>query len=324
MDLRSAALELARTHDLARGASLRLLALAVPVQEPTQLRPWLWRGVALLAAALAGLGVVLWIAANWDALGRVGQFVLLQAFVVAMLLGAWWHQALRAPLGLLALLGTGALFAYFGQTYQTGADPWQLFALWAVLTLPLCLGVRSDVLWLPWAVVVMAAISLWMQAHTGHRWRVEPEDLRVHMIGWTAALLLVAGLGRTLSRITGAGSWSWRMAAILLVCIVSLTAISGLFGISVAPHYWLGLGALLAWAAWLCTLRGFEIFGLSAAALGINTLVLFGLGHQLFRQAPSDTIGSLLLMALVSAGVLALTASGILRLARRRTAVAAA
>ena len=44
---------------------------------------------------------------------------------------------LPVPMGLLAMLGMGALFAYFGQTYQTGADPWQLFALWAALSLPL-------------------------------------------------------------------------------------------------------------------------------------------------------------------------------------------
>ena len=55
MNLRCAARELARTHDLARGASLRLLALAVPVQEPTQVRPCLWRGVAVLALTASGI-----------------------------------------------------------------------------------------------------------------------------------------------------------------------------------------------------------------------------------------------------------------------------
>ena len=89
------------------------------------------------------------------------------------------------------MLGIGALFAYFGQTYQTGADPWQLFALWAVLALPLCLGARSDVLWAPWALVVVTAISLWTHAHLGHRWRVQPEDLRTHALAWLLAVLLV-------------------------------------------------------------------------------------------------------------------------------------
>ena len=59
-------------------------------------------------------------------------------------LGGCWINRRIALLGLLALLGIGGLFAYFGQTHQTGADPWQLFALWAALVLPLrlaCVGV---------------------------------------------------------------------------------------------------------------------------------------------------------------------------------------
>ena len=31
-------------------------------------------------------------------------------------------------MALLAMLNIGGLFAFFGQTFQTGADPWQLFA----------------------------------------------------------------------------------------------------------------------------------------------------------------------------------------------------
>ncbi|MBK6999474.1 MAG: DUF2157 domain-containing protein [Rhodoferax sp.] len=90
--------------------------------EPADLALWLPRGVAVLAAALGGLGVVMWIAANWESMGRVGHFALLQGLVLASGLGAGLIQAARLPLGLLAMLGIGALFAYFGQTYQTGAD----------------------------------------------------------------------------------------------------------------------------------------------------------------------------------------------------------
>ena len=320
MNLRPTALELAQSHALVRAATLRLLALAVPTHEPPQLQRGFWLGVAVLAAALGGLGLILWIAANWDSLGRSGRFALLQSFVLAMLLGAWSRQPLRAPLGLMALLGTGALFAYFGQTYQTGADPWQLFALWAAIALPLCLAVRSDVLWLPWVVVVMTAISLWMQAHTGHSWRVQPDDLRVHLTGWAIALALVAALGRTWARVTNAGAWSWRMAATLWVCMVTLTALGGLFVRPVAPHYAAGLLLLAAWALWLCTRRGFEIYGLSAAAFGINALALCGIARELLAQANHDPIGALLLMGLASAVLLAATVQIILRLARRRAA----
>src|SRR3982751_3055676 len=184
MDLRLALSEIAAEHRLDAAATRRLEDLAGLHAEPAALDTLLPRGVAVLAATLGGLGIVFWIAANWATLGRFGRFALLEVFVVAICGGALWKPAARAPLGLLALLAIGALFAYFGQSYQTGADPWQLFAVWAVLALPLCLAARSDVLWAPWALVVMTGISLWVHAHTSHRWRVQTDDLAVHLSGW--------------------------------------------------------------------------------------------------------------------------------------------
>ena len=46
------------------------------------------RGTAMLAAALMGLGVIFWVAANWDTLGHLGRFGLLEAVLVAAALGA--------------------------------------------------------------------------------------------------------------------------------------------------------------------------------------------------------------------------------------------
>jgi uncharacterized membrane protein len=316
MNLRLAVYQLAAANRLGSDATARLLSLAGLDTEPQSLVARFWRTVAVLGAALGGLGIVMWLAANWDTLGRGGRFALLQGLVAVMLLGAAWRRPLRAPLGLLALLGIGGLFAYFGQTYQTGADPWQLFALWAVLALPLCLAVRSDVLWTPWAVVVMTGISLWTQAHTGHSWRVHPEDLPSHLIGFGASALLVLLMSTVARRWTGAGPWALRTASTLFVIAVTLTALGGLFSTPIAPHYTLGLVLLVAAAAWLSTRRGFEIFALSAVALGLNALVLCGLARVLFDTNKGDAIGSLLVMGLVSAGLLAASVHGILRLSR--------
>jgi len=317
MDPRSTALELARSHGLDRATTRRLLDLACPPTAPASAAAWLWRGTALLAAALGGLGIVMWVAANWDDFGRAGRFAILQAFVVATLAGAAGAPRLRAPLGLLALAGIGALFAYFGQTYQTGADPWQLFALWALLALPLCLAVRSEVTWLPWTVVVATAITLWMQAHVGHGWRMGAEKLPVHLAGWGAMLLLVGAMDARWRRAVGTGPWSWRLAATLFTVMVTATGIVGLFHGSVAPQYAASLITTLGWGTWMCTRRGFEVYGLSAAALGLNALVLCGLGRLLFAKGGPDTIAALLVMALASAALLAATVQGILRLSQR-------
>jgi len=322
MNIRLALYGLAATHRLDAAASARLEQLAGLSDEPSLLRRRLPVGAAVLAAALGGLGLIFWIAANWETLGRFGRFGLLQGLVLAMCLGAMWRPAARVPLALLGLLGIGGLFAYFGQTYQTGADPWQLFALWALLGLPLCLAVRSDVVWAPWALITMTGISLWVQAHTGHRWRVEPDDLRAHAIGGLGALAVTVALGSMLQRWTGAGVWAQRTALTLGVTMITATALGGLFHQPVAPHYWMGLVLLIAMVAVLAQPRSFEVFGVSAAGLGLNTLLVAGLTHLLFdRPHHGDLIGSLLIIGLVAAGLLAATVSGVLRLARRNPTV---
>lgn len=321
MDLRLGLSEIAAAHRLDAAAVRRLEDLAGLHAEPRSLATWLPRGVAVLAAALGGLGVVFWIAANWQTLGRFGRFALLQGFVVAMCAGALWKPAARAPLGLLALLAIGALFAYFGQTYQTGADPWQLFAVWAALALPLCLAARSDVLWAPWALVVMTGISLWVHAHTGHRWRVQPDDLAAHASGWLAALVLVGFLSAPLRHVTGAGVWGQRVAIALAVVMIASTAIGGLVGERAMLHYALGLVVLALAAVLLARDESFEIFGLSAVALSIDTLLVGGFAYLLFHGASSrDAFGKLLLLGLVAAGLLAATVSLLLRLSRRHGA----
>jgi uncharacterized membrane protein len=319
MDLRLALHELAATHALDRRASDRLEQLAGLNTEPPALQRALTIGSAVLAAALGGFGLILWIAANWETFGRSGRFALLQGAVLSMCIGALWRPALRVPLALVALLATGALFAYFGQTYQTGADPWQLFALWAALTLPLCLGLRSDVLWAPWVLVVLTAVALWIQAHTGNRWRIEPADFQMHLVGWIAALAVTLAMSPLGHRFTGAGTWSLRAAATLAVLMITATALGGLFMRSIATHYTLGLLLLAAAAIAFTARRSFDVFCLSAVALGLNTLLVAGLARLLFDNdgGGGDPIGRLLMIGLVAAALLAASVSAVLKLARQ-------
>ncbi|PWF48740.1 DUF2157 domain-containing protein [Massilia glaciei] len=316
MDLRLALHHLAAKHNLAPADAKRLLQLAQLEVPPQGHLPKLAFGVAIAAAALGGLGIVIWVAANWDSLGRTGRFVLLESFVVVMCVGALLRPAARAALSLLAFLAIGGLFAYFGQTYQTGADAWQLFALWAVLSLPLCLAVRSDVLWAPWALVTMTAISLWVHAHTGNSWRIGSPELGAHLLAWAMALALTFALSPLLQQHTGAGPWALRAALILAIMIVVAPALMGLFSRDIAPQYWLGLAALAGAAACFSSPKLFDVFGLSAVGLALDILLVSGVAHLVFDGSSGDHIGALLLVGLFAAGLLAATVSVIMRLAR--------
>jgi uncharacterized membrane protein len=319
MDLRLAVYQLASANALDAQQTRQLQEVAGFQREPARLAYWLPRGVAVLGAALLGMGLICWVAANWENLGRMGRFALLQGVLAVACVGAFAVPKARVPLLLLALLAIGGLFAYFGQTYQTGADPWQLFALWAVLALPLCFVARSDVLWTPWMLILSTAAALWMQAHAHNSWRVDSTDLSIFVSGWLAVLLACAFVSPLLARWTGAGGWALRLGLVLATILITGTAVSALFGNDIESPYWAGLGLLAVAGILLATRKFFDVFGLSAVALGINTLLVGGLTHVLFN-GHGDGVGALTMLGLLAAVLLALTVQGILWRTRQEAA----
>ena len=131
------------------------------------------------------------------------------------------------------------------------------------------------------------------------------------------ALLVLGFLSSPLQRFTGAGVWALRTAATLAVVIITLTALGGLFSRSVGTHYAFGLIVLAVAAAAFAARSSFDVFALSAVALGLNTLLVAGLGRLLFENSRGgDAIGSLFLLGAVAAGLLAASVNGVLRLSR--------
>ena len=125
----------------------------------------LWSGAVALAAA-----VVFFIAHNWNDLGKFAKFGLVEALVLAAALGYWRlgpeKAAGKASL-LVACILLGALLALFGQTYQTGADTWELFANWAGLIVPWVIIGRFAALWILWLAIANVAIVLYFQVRPG-------------------------------------------------------------------------------------------------------------------------------------------------------------
>jgi len=195
----------------------------------------------------------------------------------------------------------------------------KLFALWAALALPLCVALRSEVLWAPWALVAISGISLWTYAHTGHSWRVGPEDLRGHGNRWIAAILLTAFLSPALRRFTGAGAWAMRTAGHAGNHHDRQQRAGRVAGHLGALQYWLGLVVLLVAIGIYALPETFDLYTLSAAALGGECPdCRRGRASAVREQSRGGEIGILLLLGLVAAGMLAGSVSGILRLARQR------
>lgn len=151
----------------------------------------------LLGSALLGSGLICWVAANWaDAtvfqkLGGV-QALFVLALIVAYVSAYRLKHAADIEFTAFAVAGglagviVGALFALIGQIYQTGADAWELFLLWAAMLTPLLLAVRSVFLGLLLSVVLNVGLALYFAL-----------DAR-HIFGWggdawlSSAMLMVA------------------------------------------------------------------------------------------------------------------------------------
>ncbi|OWT74368.1 MULTISPECIES: GDYXXLXY domain-containing protein [unclassified Achromobacter] len=149
------------------------MQVAGPSQAGSEQHIWrrfLARTTLALGLLLLASAALCWVAANWPLFSKIQRLSSVQGLMVvvgvlAIALYARGASGSNAAHGRAAVLGLatvllGALLALIGQTYQTGADNWELFAAWAVLMLPWALAARSQGLWLLWALLVNAAVVL--------------------------------------------------------------------------------------------------------------------------------------------------------------------
>jgi uncharacterized membrane protein len=165
-----------RLHALAEAGILSPSALerAFRLAVASPARPS-WR--RFLSAVLLGFGsllllsgVIYFFAYNWAALHRFGKLGLLLGAILAACVAAWHlGEGLAGQFALLfAAVLVGPLLAVYGQAYQTGADPYELFLGWSLLVLPWVALARFGPLWLLLILLVDTALFLyWVQILSG-------------------------------------------------------------------------------------------------------------------------------------------------------------
>lgn len=120
-----------------------------------------WRMVFAQAAPLFLVAAVIcFFAYNWAAMPVMVKFGLIILLILCSAGLALWRglESTAGSLGLLACgLLAGPLLAVYGQAYQTGADPWELFRAWSLFLIPLALVGRRTALWF----VLWVTASLW-------------------------------------------------------------------------------------------------------------------------------------------------------------------
>lgn len=303
----------------------RLWALSGLRQQPQALGQHLFRGLAVLAALLLGAGLVFWVAANWQDHSRSVKLLLLQAAVLLPSAVALAWPRVRTAALLLAMLAVGGLLAYVGQTYQTGADAWQLFATWAALALPWALAARRDGLWAAWLLIAALALALWsgdalLNPLQSLLRGSAPRDL-LTPLAWAALFLWPLALPRLglLPPGARAAPISWRLAALLAVSAWCAHSLAGLFVREQMTQFWLGAGLTLAAGALAWARRPRDFVVLSLVALGLNVLLITYVAYALMKSQGGSIEGALLVLTLVAAASVGGSGTWLYRLQRQES-----
>jgi uncharacterized membrane protein len=176
-----------------------LLELAEARPAASASRQFLARMMRIGGVLSLAAGVVFFVAANWSKFAVFGRFALLELLLVACAVVALLKPP-PANLGRAALflgfIATGALLALFGQTYQTGADVYELFLTWTLLGLPIAVLANWSVASAAWLLVLNTALLLYfgwqpagglLWAMLGN-WRFDPANFLVAAV-WLNVIL---------------------------------------------------------------------------------------------------------------------------------------
>lgn len=286
---------LARHYSLDARASAELLDLAGARPSRSDSLTFLARCFRYAGVLSLGASVVFFVAANWSRIAVFGRFALLEVLLVALVAIALFKPPPRffgRAATLLAFITTGALLALFGQTYQTGADVYELFLTWALLGLPFVVAAQWSVVSAAWILVLDLALALFCgwQVRGGILWMVFGGD----DISITGALSFAIALNLAIWLVA---EWlepravpDWVRKFILFLAMLFVTWI-GFIGLDaerewdgatrryqVISENWLAIGAWLAATALVAIVslrRRRDIYPL---ALALASFAIVGLG----------------------------------------------
>jgi len=214
-------------HILARNEQLDSQALEYAlrkigvVPDDDAWRSFLDSMFLLLGITLLSVGIIFFFAYNWDDMGRFTKFGLLEAGILLMALfasirGLEYLSSQTAVLAASILLG--ALLAVYGQTYQTGADAFELFLVWAILILPWVVVNKFASLWFLWLVLLnLSLILFWHQVIDSSNYHL-PIELYLLQFLLNGIALLVWELNREVEWLQG----QWLGITLFIVTITLL------------------------------------------------------------------------------------------------------
>jgi uncharacterized membrane protein len=266
----------------------------------------LWLGGLAMAFA-----VLFFIAFNWDDIGRFAKFGMVEGFIVLAIVAfctVGYHSAAGKVSLLFATICLGVLLALYGQTYQTGADPWQLFFSWAMLMLPWAIIGRFSAIWIVWIALLNTSLILYYQTFGGILWLMSGSETGVLWLTFILnTLLLVAWELLAAIRHWLSERWALRLLATAGGVPLTWLVLRSIF-VYDDGNFLSALPALaaLAWVIWLAVMYVVyrrikpDLFMLAGCCLSGITVIISYLGKHLLEDGSA---GSFLVLALLVVGM---------------------
>jgi uncharacterized membrane protein len=288
-------------HDLRRA-----LVVAGALPDSLEWRRFLDRLLLFGGTTLVAAGVIFFLAFNWNDLGRMAKFALVEALLLVAL-GFVWRLGIERISGKAALLAAallvGALFALIGQTYQTGADTFELFAVWAIAILPWAFVARFPALWLFWLLLANLAAQLYLGTIRTNLWLFSGSERQLWLLFALNTVAWIVWEGLALSGIQWLRErWSVRIVATAAGGFATALAITDI----VSRH---GSGGFVAWIAWLAAAyvlyrhKVKDLFVLAGGVLSVVVVVSTVVVRHLFRVDPAAfLLVGLLIIGISAAG----------------------
>jgi len=261
---------------------------------------FLWLGCIALS-----LSVIFFIAFNWTKMGRFAKFTLVE-FALILAIVAYLKVKLTSVASSAALIFAtfmlGALMALFGQTYQTGADPWQLFFNWALLMTPWAIIGRFASIWIIWLVLINLSIALYCDVYLNPLSLIFASKIN---LAWTFFSFHVLSF-MTWYLLSPSIVWMQKQWAIRILALSAGISITHLMLSAIFDHGITNSLALPVWVMffatiyWLYRKRSIDLFMLAGACLSGMLVTILFLGTSVLEP---DDPGSLLVLAMVVIGL---------------------
>lgn len=291
-----------------------------------------WAGIwsGAIGATLFLLGILFFFASNWKEMSPELRLGVLQGSVgltavAACILGI--RHALGQWLLIASTVLVGVLLAVFGQTFQTGADSYEVFALWTFLTLVWVILAKSSGLWILWFAIAQAALSL----YSGQV--LVPDGV----VDWSGSFIL-----QSLFSLAGLAAWEWlspgesfrwlQKGWIRLVLVTN-----AVIWLSFCPWRWIfdifSSNDLEGWTLagsllWILAMGlGIYFYQKVRFTIGAMSSCLFSVGiitvsaiARVLIEIEDDSAAIYLLIGLISVVIFSLIATWIIRVSRSQNA----